>query len=283
MLLKAVFLSLILLICPWALCYGQLSFLGVNGERGYSAIRATYKWDADNNFIFTPSYEFYRMSDNKKEETGATYRYGLRTSYEFSDAWRVYTQFFWLPRAMGNRSFGSYGGVMWRPFYRKGIIKNPFVEARMGWVYYKTWVDKNTVVLPAPFKEEETNCLLGIGADVGPWNLRASWQKVIQYKDRIPANVSFNWADIPFMTVVVPGFLENAEALRVSFPTRRITPFASVVRYQYAASAKPETAVGAGIDVHWGETTFSGGVEVFEPRREETRKTFFSVSVEVDF
>ena len=282
--LKTAFLSLILLICPWALCYGQLSFLGVNGERGYSAMRGTYKWDLDNNFIFTPSYEFYRMSDNNDvEKTGATYRYGLKSSYDFSDAWRGYTQFFWQPRAIGSKALSGYGGIVWRPFYRAGQIKNPFLEARLGTVRYKTWVDKNGTDLAVPFSETETNLMLGVGAEIGSWDLKASWHKVLQYKNPIPQAVSFSWADIPFMTAVVQGFLHNAAALRISYPTRVVTPFVSAVRYEYALADTPATAVGAGLNIRYGETTFSGGVEVFEPRREENRKTFFSVSVEVDF
>ena len=282
--LKTAFLSLILLVCPWALCYGQLSFLGVNGERGYSAVRGIYKWDLDNNFILTPSYEFYRMSDNKDvEKTGATYRYGLKTSYDFSDAWRVYTQFFWQPSAVGYRAFSGYGAVVWQPFYRLNFVKNPFVEARIGVARYKTWVDRNGMVLARPFHETEINSMLRAGAELGHCQLQASWHKVLQYKNRVPASVSFSWADIPFMTAVVQGFLQNASALRVSYPTRLVTPFVSAARYEYASSAHPSTALGAGLNVHYGETTFSGGVEVFEPRREENRKTFFSVSVEVDF
>lgn len=282
--LKTAFLSLILLICPWALCYGQLSFLGVNGERGYSAMRGTYTWDLDNNFIFTPSYEFYRMSDNiKMEETGATYRYGLKGSYDFSDEWLAYGQFYWQPDAVGSRAVSGYGGVVWYPFYRQGWIKNPFVEARLGIVHYKTWVDRNGALLSSPFDQMEQNIMLRTGAQAGPWDLKVSWHKVLQYKDPIPPAISFNWADIPFMTAVVQGFLQNAAAVRVSYPTRVVTPFLSAVRYQYATVASPATAVGLGLNIRYEDTSFSGGIEVFEPRREENRKTFFSVSVEIDF
>ena len=65
--LKTAFLSLALLICPCALCYGQLSFSGVNGERGYAALRAYYRLDLDNGFVFTPMYGYYRMTDKEIE------------------------------------------------------------------------------------------------------------------------------------------------------------------------------------------------------------------------
>ena len=284
MLLKTAFLSLVLLVCPWALCYGQLSFLGVNGERGYSALRGSYKWDLDNNLVLTPSYEFYRMSDNKDvEKTGAAYRYGLKSAYDFSDNWRGYAQFFWQPKAVGNKALGGYGGIVWYPFYREGKIKNPYVEARLGTVHAKIWADKNGTPLAYPFPETETNLLVGAGAEAGAWNLKASWQKVLQYKNRVPSSVALNWADIPFMTAVVQGFLQNAAALHISYPTRLVTPFVSAARYQYASSGRPATAVSAGLNIRYADAAFSGGIEVFEPRREENRKTFFSVSVEMDF
>ena len=282
--LKTAFLSLILLICPWALCYGQLSFLGVNGERGYSAMRGTYRWDLDNNFVFTPSYEFYRMSDDKTmEETGATHRYGLKGLYDFSDAWSAYGQFYWQPKAVGSRALSGYGGMIWHPFYRTAWLKNPFLEARLGTVHYKTQVDRNGMPLSHPFDETELNLMLRTGGEVGPWDLKASWYKVLQYKDPVPPTVSFNWADIPFMTAVVQGFLQNAAAVHISYPSRLVTPFVSAVRYEYATSQRPATAVGAGLNVRYERMAFAGGVEVFEPRREENRKTFFSVLVEVDF
>jgi hypothetical protein len=85
------------------------------------------------------------------------------------------------------------------------------------------------------------------------------------------------------MTAVVQGFLREATALRVSYQTRFITPYASLVRYEYAQASSPATAVNAGLNIRWGETIVSGGVEVFEPRRELNRKTFFSMSVEIEF
>lgn len=282
--LKTAFLSFILLICPCAFCYGQISFLGVNGERGYSAMRAAYAWDLDNNFIFTPSYEFYRQSDEPDvEKTGSTYRYGLQGSYDFSDAWRMYLRGRWQPRAVGHKAMTYDGGVVWHPFYRYGIVKDPFIDVYIGHTRYETQLNSWGNALVDEYTQEEMHTRIYAGADVGPWNLKVAWHKVIQYNHPVESDVAFSWADIPFMTAVVQGFLQQAAALRVSFPTRFITPYASVVRYQYAQTDHPAAAVSAGLQVKWGDTSFSGGVEVFEPRREETRKTFFSMSVEVDF
>ncbi|WP_428074883.1 hypothetical protein [Candidatus Avelusimicrobium luingense] len=282
--LKTALLSFILLICPCALCYGQLSFLGVNGERGYSAVRGTYVWDLDNNFIFTPSYEFYRQSDAPDvEETGATYRYGLRGSYDFSDDWRVYMQGYFLPEAVGNRGVSYFAGGRYHPFFRHGIFKDPFIDVRIGQGRTRTRIDSIGVWLDEPYKQVETNVRVEGGTEVGPWNLKAAWHKVIQYNNQVQPGISFSWADIPYMTAVVQGFLRSATALRVSYPTYLLTPYASAARYEYAETGRPAVAVSAGLTLKQGAFSFSGGVEVFEPRREETRKTFFSMSVEVDF
>ncbi len=282
--LKTAFLSFILLICPCALCYGQLSFLGVNGERGYSAMRGVYVWDLDSNWLLVPSYEFYRMSDNREvEKTGSTSRYGGRAAYDMSDNWRLYAQGFWQPSAVGYEAVSYYTGAVWRPFDLRGIIKDPFVQLQVGQARYHTWMDSRGIALPEVYKQVETNLYAEAGAEVGSWELKTAWHKVLQYSNRVRPGVSFSWADIPFMTAVVQGFLRDAWALRASYPARVITPYAAVARYQYAEANSPAVAVGAGLKITWEGTTFSGGVEVFEPRREDSRRTFFSVSAEVDF
>ena len=55
----------LLLFCPCALCYGQLRFASVGGEKGYSAMRASFEADLDNGWILTPKYGYYRMSDKE--------------------------------------------------------------------------------------------------------------------------------------------------------------------------------------------------------------------------
>ena len=281
---KTAILSLILLICPLALCYGQLGFSGVNGERGYAAMRGIFKWDLDNGFFLAPSYEYYRMSDEKGvEETGTTHRYGLQGSYELSDSWKILAGTSWQPTALGYKAVHYYTGLSWLMFYQWWVLKNPQLSIKAGQGRYRTHVTTTGETLATPFVEVETNLVTETAVDIGRWNLQGSWQKVLKYSEHPPRDVSFSWADIPFMTAVVQGFLREAAAARVSYRTRFITPYASLVRYQYAQASNPAAAVNAGLHIHWGETTLSGGVEVFEPRREANRKTYFSMSVEVEF
>ena len=282
--LKTAVLSLLLLTCPLALCYGQLGFSGVNGERGYSALRGVFKWDLDNGFFLAPSYEYYRMSDEKNvDKTGTTHRYGLHGAYELNDDWKLLAGGFWQPSAVGYKAWRYEGGVSWLPFYRWSIFTNPELTVVAGQGYSTSYVNSSGVRLPTPFKEVETNLKTQAAVEVSRWNIKALWQKVLKYSEPPRRDVSFSWADIPFMTAVVQGFLREATALRISYKTNFITPYASVVRYQYAQASDPAAAVNAGLHIRWEETTLSGGVEVFEPRRESNRKTFFSMSVEIEF
>ena len=282
--LKAAILSLLILICPFASCYGQLSFSGVNGERGYAAMRGVFKWDLDNGFFLIPSYEYYRMSDEENvEKTGTMHRYGLQGAYELTDNWKVLAGVYWLPRAVGYKGVRYEGGVAWLPFYRWGILTDPQLTLTAGQQRTTSYVNVSGGSLVTPFTEIETTLHAQAEANISSWNVRGSWLKVLKYSNPSQQDISFGWADIPFMTAVVQGFLREAAALRVSYVTRFITPYVSWVRYQYAQASSPAAAVNAGARIRWGETTLSGGVEVFEPRREVNRKTFFSMSVEIEF
>lgn len=281
--LKNAFISLVLLICPCALCYGQLSFSGVNGERGYAAMRGFFRADLDNGFVFTPFFGYYRMTDKEYDEAGSNSRYGLAASYELNDDWTADASGFWQPRAAGYTAVGYTAGVSWKPFYRWGVLKNPLLLGRAGQTRYKTYVDAMGNGLLNSFHQVETFAGVEASGDLKNWRLKAAWEKVLQYNNRHqPQNVTFNWADIPFMTAVVQGFLKEAAALRVSYETDFITPYASLARYRYAEHSGTAAAVGAGMRVKWGATSLSGGVEVFEPRREANRKTYFSMSAEVE-
>ncbi len=282
--LKTAFISLVLLICPCALCYGQLSFSGVNGERGYAAMRGMFKLDLDNGFVFTPQYGYYRMSDKEIDEAGSTSRYGLEGAYELNDDWTVFAEGFWQPQAVGYQAVGYGAGLRWKPFYRWGMLKNPLLTVKAEQTRYRTYVDKmGNDLTGGSFGQIETGASAQVSADAGAWNLKAAWHKVIKYSSRVPQDVTFSWADIPFMTAVVQGFVKEAAAVRVSYRTDFITPYASLARYRYAELSDTAAAVSAGLHVRLWEMTLSGGVEVFEPRRESNRRTYFSMSAEVEF
>lgn len=277
------FAVLLILVCPCALCYGQLSFSGVNGEKGYAALRGEYKLDLDNGFILTPDYGYYRRSDKEEDEAGSTSRYGLTVLYELNDKTAFTATGRWVPITLGFQSVSYQAGFSWKPFYRYGIIKEPVLDFAAGQTRYDVYSDHAGRRLPAKFATVETFAQGAAAGWLGPLQLRAVYQKVIKYSSQPPYGVTANWADIPFMVAVIQGFVKETTGARISYPTRWITPYASWVRYKYAGKRDFAVAVSGGLALHFWDMDFWGGVEIFEPKREETRKTYFSMSVEAKF
>lgn len=173
---------------------------------------------------------------------------------------------------------------MWEPFYRAWQFKNPVLKVTSGQTRYRTYVDKmGRDLADGSFSQIETAADAEASVEAGSWQLKAAWHKVIKYSSRQPQDVTFSWADIPFMTAVVQGFIKEAAAVRVSYQTEFLTPYVSLARYRYAELSDTAAAVAAGIHLHLWEMSLSGGIEVFEPRREANRKTYFSMSADIQF
>ena len=280
--LKAALVSL-LLLCPCAYCYGQLRFVSVGGEGGYSAMRASYRADLDNGFILIPKYGFFRMSDAEDaQESGSTSRYGLEVLYELSDSLQVLAELMWQPQAVGYAAAGYHTGLAWQPFYYFGGLKEPWFTIKAGQDRTRSYVDISGNDLDSPLRQVATNILADMKIDVKKLRLQAAWQKVIKYSSTVPQDVLFSWADIPYMTVVLQGFVEDAHAVRLSYNTKYVTPYAALTRFHYESSPDDySTALSAGLHIKLWEADFTGGVEVLEPRRNRERETFFSVSLGV--
>jgi len=283
--LKTALAALVLLLCPCALCYGQIGFSSVHGERGYTAMRGTYRYDMDNGFVFTPQYGYYRMSDKEIDEAGSVSRYGLQASYEVNDNWQVLARGLWQPQAVGYHATAYALGTQWSPFYRYEQFIEPKLRLWVGQARYRSYVDDQGKDLPTgAVKNVETFVNVEGITDIKNWKLKVQWQKVIKYSERVPQNVTFSWADIPYMTAVIQGFIEDGLGAWLYYGTDFISPYVSVVRYHYQQRLQSAGAVSAGLHVKIGEdTSLVGGIEVFEPRREVNRKTFFSFSAEIEF
>lgn len=283
--LKTALAAFVLLFCPCALCYGQLSFSSVHGERGYTAMRGTYRYDMDNGVLLVPQFGYYRMSDKEIDEAGSVSRYGLLGSYDFNDKYRVLARGFWQPEAVGYHAVTYALGGQWSPFYRYGLITEPTLRLWAGQARHRSYVDRQGADLPnGAFSNIETFTEIEGTANIKNWKLRAQWHKVIKYNKHAPQEVTFSWADIPYMTAVIEGFIEDSAGAWVYYGTDFISPYLSAARYHYAQRKQAALAVSAGLHVRVGEvTSLVGGVEVFEPRREENRKTFFSFSAEMEF
>ena len=276
------FLCLILWICPCALCYGQVHFSSVHGERGYSALRGSVTWDLGADVLFSPLVGYYRMSDTEQDEKGSTSRYGAQVVYDWKDWLQWIATLRWQPKAIGYQAVLYDTSLQWFPFYYWHGIKQPFVRLGIGQGRYRSLVNTEGERLPRTFREVDTSVQAEGGAQYHRWNLKAQWQKVLKYSEPVPTGISFSWAEIPYLAAVMQGFVKEATALRVSYGTSVVTPYMGLVRYRYVQSHTDAFAVLAGLNVHLWGASFLGGIEVFEPRREENRKTFFSLSVEAE-
>ena len=276
-------INLVLLICPCALCYGQLSFSSVNGERGYAAMRGSYVWDLDNDFTLIPAGGYYRMSDKEEDKTGATGKAALEVRYELNDDLSLLAGGHYIPRRMGFEAMGYYGGAKYNLCYHCGIFKNPYLVVAGGQTFYDLTAYNDGTRYGGHFRTAATQAGGEIGSELGKFLVQVRYDKVIKYSHNPPGNIVSNWTEIPYMTAIVQGFVRDVAAARLSYRTKWITPYAVYARYKYMTRSKETVSVAAGLAVHWKASTISGGVEIFEQNQEDKRKTYFSFSASTAF
>ncbi len=279
--LKTALVSL-LLLCPCALCYGQLRFASVSGKYGYAAMRAQYTADLDNGWILIPQFGYYRTSDDKPDENGSTSRYNLEALYELTDSIAWLAGAYLQPQTLGHEGTGYESGLQLKPFHYWGGFKYPVFQLKAGQSRNRSYVDISGHDLPGgALRQVSTWTELNATADLARrWHLQATWRKVLKYSSRVPANVTFNWADLPYMTAVLNGYLKDSMGAKISYQTHVVTPYVALVRFHYEWARAVSTAVTAGLHVRvWG-VDVTGGVEILEPRHDNSRQTFFSLAVE---
>ena len=79
------------------------------------------------------------------------------------------------------------------------------------------------------------------------------------------------------------GFIREAYAARLRYKTDFIEPYAAWVEYRFVESGDWSQALQTGLRLNVWDTSFLGGVEIFEPSREDRRKLFFLLSLEAEF
>ena len=276
-------LTLVLLVCPWVYSYGQLHFASVHGERGYAAMRGVFRLDLDNGLILTPSGGYYRMSDSEEDKNGATAKAALLAEYELTDNFRLAAGASYIPKRLGFQNVGYGIGGRYTLCYRCGIFKYPYIGVRVGQVRYRVDSDIRGAALESRFKTVSTGASVLAGGEMGRFLLQTQYDKVIKYNNKPPHDITSNWTEIPFITAVVQGFVSDTLAARLAYRTRWVTPYAVYARYRYLVRGDRAIAVAAGLALHVGLTTLTGGVEIFEPNREANRKTYFSLSASTEF
>ena len=277
------FVYLVLLICPCALCYGQVSFSSVNGERGYAALRGSFVMPLDNGLTLIPSGGYYRITDSEEDETGAGGKMALEGQYEIGNPLLLRAGGSYIPRRLGFEATEYYLGAQYALCYRCGVLKNPYAGLTVGQTFYDLTAYADGTSYGGHFHTSAVRTGIEAGSEVGKFFVQARYDKVIKYSHRPPENIVSNWTEIPFMTAIVQGFIRDVSAVKLSYRTRWIAPYAVYARYKYTTRSKDTISVAGGISIHWGQSTLSGGVEIFEQNREENRKTYFSMAASTEF
>ena len=280
--LKAV-LVLVLMVCPLALCYGQIHFAAVNGDKGYAAMRGDVRWELDNGLVLIPQAGYYRMSDKEEDESGATTKFALNLQYDLTDRLTLSAGGTYIPQRLGFENYAYGAAAKYTLCYYCGPFKNPYIKVNVGQSRYRIDAYDDGRPLEDVFKTAATAAVAEVGAEMGRFFMQVRYDKVIKYSSKPGAHLASNWTEIPFMTAVVQGFVRDIAAARVAYRTQWITPYAVYSRYKYLLGSDYTISVAAGLALKIGATTLSGGVEIFEQNHKENRKTYFSLSVSTEF
>lgn len=278
-----VLFNIALLICPCALCYGQLSFSSVNGEGGYAAMRGQFVLNLDNGFSLIPSGGYYRTTDKEEDVTGAAGKVALDVEYALSDYMIASLGGYYIPRRMGFEGQGYHGHLKTFLCYHCGWLKNPYLQAGFEERLYDITAYADGRSYPGHFRTQAPVVMAEIGSELGKFFVQARYDKVIKYNHRPPTGIASNWTEIPFMTAIVQGFVRDIASARITYRASWITPYVVYARYKYMEHSDYTVSVAGGLALHWGQSIFSGGVEVFEQNREQNRRTYFSMSASTTF
>lgn len=279
---KALFLF-VWLVCPWVYAYGQLHVSSVNGEKGYAAMRGSYVLDLDNGFVLHPSGGYYRMSDKEEDDPGATGKAALAVEYAWNDNLTLSLDGHYVPRRLGFKAAGYGAGAQYTLCYRCGPLKYPYMRVHVGQTFYSIYAHYDGQQYPRGFSSTANTAWAEWGSEVGKFFIQARYDKVIKYSNKPPDTVRSHWTDIPFMTAVMQGFVRDIAAARVAYRTPWLTPYGVYARYKYLARSEDTISVAGGLALHVGQTTLSGGVEIFEQNQKQNRKTYFSVAASTEF
>ena len=215
--------------------------------------------------------------------TGAAGKAALDVAYALSDYVTASVGGYYIPRRFGFESQGYRGQLKTFLCYHCGWLKNPYVQIGAEQRFYDITAYADGRSYGGHFHTQAPVVTAEVGSELGKFFIQARYDKVIKYSHRPPAGIASSWTEIPFMTAIVQGFVRDVAAARVEYRTHWITPYAVYARYKYMEYSDYTVSVAGGLSLHWGRSTFSGGVEIFEQNRERNRKTYFSMSASTTF
>lgn len=275
--MKKLILSLLLLICPIAVCLGQISVSGVTGSDGYSVLRSSLQTDVF--FIpglsITPGYSVYQRDEMKSM---SEYSLGANFDLPIIDLVEVGASGGYIPRA---NDYSSY-------FYDINASVNaetlffrllPTDELRVGGGVKKTF---HSFYDPS-YKVDETDVYGFISQQTGGFDSSVNFTKAISYSKDLNNTVP-PWMDVKNFTAVYSGYLDYSLGLNAGYTYKFIRPYAS---YNFLKTKNTDFSTDnarAGIILKVFVIDFNAAVEWFNfTRNTAERKSFFSLSAGMKF
>lgn len=275
--MKKLILSLLLLICPLAICLGQVSVSGVTGSDGYSVLRSSLQTDVL--FIpglsITPGYSVYQRNGMKSM---SQYSLGANFNVPIIDILEVGASGGYIPRA---NDYSSY-------FYDINASVNaetlffrllPTDELRVGGGVKNTY---HSFYDPS-YKIDETDAYGFISQQTGGFDTSVNFTKAISYsKDLNGTNPP--WMDVKNFTAVYSGYLDYSLGVNAGYTYKFIRPYAS---YNFLKTKNTDFSTDnarAGVIIKVLVVDFNAAVEWFNfTRNTAERKSFFSLTAGVKF
>ena len=275
--------NLVLLICPCALCYGQVSFSSIVGEGGYGAFKGAARWEMDNGIAFVPFVGYYRPSDSEEDEEFTMGKGGVEVRYDTGNSTAVFLWGDFVPMQIGFERISYQAGMEYQICYHCGVVKNLYMRLGVGQVFYKVTKYVDTAEYPGGF-HAQTPLLTGrLGTELGPMELQFEYEKLIKYSHQPPEDIMASWTDIPLMTTVTQGYVSNVFVGKWSYHTRLVSPYVIWGTYKYVVGGRHKDTYGAGLSLHWNKVTVSGGIENIASNWEDSRQNYFSLSASTEF
>lgn len=267
--MKKLFLCLVLLTCPIAFSFGQLSVSGVTGNNDYSAVRASYNLSLPlTPMSITPKFAMYEQNG-----MNTMYQYGLAANITtpFYDLLQVGAEGGYTPKAndYSNYFWDVHAALSLQNFLFKFI---PLEEVKAGVGYktiYHSFYSPDTDVT-------EQDIYMFLYQKTGGFDASLTYTKALDFSgDKVGVPL---WLDIPGFTAVYEGYLDHSLTLDAGYTYKFIRPYAGYTFIKTDNYPSTDSArLGVILNVFMVDVNAS--VEWFNfTQNTSDRQTFFSLT-----
>lgn len=265
--MKKLLLSLVLLTCPIAFSFGQLSVSGVTGNNDYSAVRASYNLSMPlMPLSITPKFAMYEQDGM---DTMYQYGIGANMNVPFYDLLEVGADAAYTPKA------NEYSNYLWDAhaalniqnlFFR--ILPLDELKAGLGYrTIYHTFHATDTDVT-------EQDIYMFLYQKTGGFDTKITYTKALDFsQDKTGTPL---WLDIPGFTAVYQGYLDYSLSVDAGYTYKFIRPYAGYT-FIKTDNAPSSDDARLGLILKVMMINFNASVEWFNfTQNTADRQTFFS-------